>query len=41
MDLFILICMIIIFIGLIVNAANEDRYMLDWREYEEYRDEDY
>lgn len=41
MDLFTLICMIIIFIALIINATTEDRYMLHYSEYDEFDKEDF
>lgn len=40
MDLFTLICMIIIFIGLIINACAEDKYMAPLSEYDEYKIEE-
>lgn len=41
MDLFTLICMILIFIGLIVNACAEDKYMKHYSEYDEFWEEEF
>lgn len=36
MDLFTLICLLLIFAGIIINAAAEDRYLVEPEEDEEW-----